>query len=54
MSGERILIVDDMEDLVNHLASVLSYEGYKVSKAYEGAEGIRGPSKTNLISFSST
>ena len=38
---EKILIIEDEEDLVKGLKLNLAYEGYEVDWAYDGAEGLR-------------
>ena len=38
---KRVLIVDDDEDLVDVTAHFLESNGYAVSRAYSGAEGVR-------------
>jgi two-component system, OmpR family, alkaline phosphatase synthesis response regulator PhoP len=48
---KRILIVDDNVSLVNLVEGILKKEGYEVSKAYDGIEGLRKAKneKPNLI-----
>lgn len=41
MSQLKILIVDDNQDLANGLGTVLEYEGYQVTLAYNGNSGIK-------------
>ncbi len=35
-----ILVVDDDQDILSTVAEILEYEGYKVEKASNGAEGL--------------
>ncbi len=39
--AQRILVVDDAEDICELLRDILEAEGYEVSVAYDGAEGLR-------------
>lgn len=41
MTGRRILVVDDEENLRTMLVAALRYEGYDVVEAVDGAEGLR-------------
>ncbi|MCI1956640.1 MAG: response regulator transcription factor [Oscillospiraceae bacterium] len=41
MAGEKILIVDDDRNSVRFLELELRHEGYRVEKAYDGADGLR-------------
>lgn len=41
MAQEKILIIDDEPYVVELLDEILSSEGFKIIKAYDGAEGIR-------------
>lgn len=40
MGGQRVLVIEDQEDLAALYDSALSKEGFKVSKAYTGEEGV--------------
>lgn len=40
MSGQRVLVIEDQEDLAALYEQALSKEGYEVSKAYTGEEGV--------------
>jgi len=40
MGGKRVLVIEDQEDLAALYESALSKEGYAVSKAYTGEEGV--------------
>ncbi len=40
MSTQRLLIIEDQEDLAALYESTLTKEGYRVTKAYTGEEGI--------------
>ena len=40
MGAKRVLVVEDQEDLAALYESALGREGYKVSKAYTGEEGV--------------
>src|ERR671939_204634 len=40
MGGQRVLVIEDQEDLAALYESALSKEGYEVSKAYTGEEGV--------------
>ena len=40
MGGKRVLVIEDQEDLAALYESALSKEGYEVSKAYTGEEGV--------------
>jgi DNA-binding response OmpR family regulator len=40
MGGQRILVVEDQEDLAALYESALVKEGFEVSKAYTGEEGV--------------
>ena len=40
MGGKRVLVIEDQEDLAALYESALSTEGYEVSKAYTGEEGV--------------
>jgi len=40
MGGQRILVVEDQEDLAALYESALRKEGFEVSKAYTGEEGV--------------
>ncbi len=40
MGGRRVLVIEDQEDLAALYESALSKEGYEVSKAYTGEEGV--------------
>jgi DNA-binding response OmpR family regulator len=40
MGGQRVLVIEDQEDLAALYDSALSKEGYEVSKAYTGEEGV--------------
>lgn len=44
--AKRILIVDDDRDLVASLAQVLRAQGYEVSAAHSGADGLRAVLET--------
>ena len=39
MAGQRVLVIEDQEDLAALYEQALSKEGYAVSKAYTGEEG---------------
>jgi DNA-binding response OmpR family regulator len=39
MAGQRVLVIEDQEDLAELYEKALSKEGYEVSKAYTGEEG---------------
>ncbi len=39
MAGQRVLVIEDQEDLAALYEQALGEEGYKVSKAYTGEEG---------------
>jgi CheY-like chemotaxis protein len=42
MSGETILVVDDSQEIVRHLAEhVLPVFGYRVIAAYDGRTGLK-------------
>lgn len=51
MAERRILVVDDEDNLRTMLAAALKYEGYDVSQARDGAEGLRAvrESRPDLI-----
>ena len=40
MGGRRVLVIEDQEDLAALYESALNREGYEVSKAYTGEEGV--------------
>jgi DNA-binding response OmpR family regulator len=40
MTGRRVLVIEDQEDLAALYESALSKEGFDVSKAYTGEEGV--------------
>ena len=40
MGGQRVLVIEDQEDLAALYESALAKEGYEVSKAYTGEEGV--------------
>jgi DNA-binding response OmpR family regulator len=40
MGGRRVLVIEDQEDLAALYERALSKEGYEVSKAYTGEEGV--------------
>ena len=40
MAGRRVLVIEDQEDLAALYQSALSKEGFDVSKAYTGEEGV--------------
>jgi DNA-binding response OmpR family regulator len=40
MAGQRVLIIEDQEDLAALYEQVLRAEGFEVSKAYTGEEGV--------------
>jgi DNA-binding response OmpR family regulator len=40
MGGQRVLVIEDQEDLAALYEQALSKEGYEVSKAYTGEEGV--------------
>lgn len=40
MDGRRVLVIEDQEDLAELYASALAEEGFRVTKAYTGEEGI--------------
>ncbi len=40
MGGQRVLVIEDQEDLAALYESALGGEGYKVLKAYTGEEGV--------------
>jgi DNA-binding response OmpR family regulator len=40
MGGKRVLVIEDQEDLAALYESALRKEGYEVSKAYTGEEGV--------------
>jgi DNA-binding response OmpR family regulator len=40
MGGRRVLVIEDQEDLAALYESALGKEGYAVSKAYTGEEGV--------------
>ena len=40
MAGRRVLVIEDQEDLAALYESALSKEGFDVSKAYTGEEGV--------------
>ena len=40
MGGQRVLVIEDQEDLAALYESALRKEGYRVSKAYTGEEGV--------------
>jgi DNA-binding response OmpR family regulator len=40
MGGHRVLVIEDQEDLAALYESALSREGFDVSKAYTGEEGV--------------
>ncbi|MCP4129557.1 MAG: response regulator [bacterium] len=39
--GKKILLVDDDKDLVESLTQALKHNGYVVTEAYSGAEGLK-------------
>ena len=41
MAREKILIIDDEQDLVKLVKEILEMEGFQVSSAYDGEEGLR-------------
>lgn len=41
MQGEKILLVEDDEELQNIISTFLTREGYEVRQAFDGEEGIR-------------
>ncbi len=40
MGGQRVLVIEDQEDLAALYEQALQKEGYEVSKAYTGEEGV--------------
>lgn len=40
MAGQRVLVIEDQEDLAALYEQALGKEGYEVSKAYTGEEGV--------------
>jgi DNA-binding response OmpR family regulator len=40
VGGQRVLVIEDQEDLAELYERALSKEGYEVSKAYTGEEGV--------------
>jgi DNA-binding response OmpR family regulator len=40
MGGQRVLVIEDQEDLAALYEQALTAEGYEVSKAYTGEEGV--------------
>jgi DNA-binding response OmpR family regulator len=40
MGGQRVLVIEDQEDLAELYEHALRKEGYEVSKAYTGEEGV--------------
>jgi DNA-binding response OmpR family regulator len=40
MGGQRVLVIEDQEDLAALYEQALTNEGYEVSKAYTGEEGV--------------
>ena len=40
MGGKRVLVIEDQEDLAALYEQALAKEGYEVSKAYTGEEGV--------------
>ena len=40
MAGQRVLVIEDQEDLAALYEAALRKEGYEVSKAYTGEEGV--------------
>ena len=40
MGGQRVLVIEDQEDLAALYESALGKEGFEVSKAYTGEEGV--------------
>lgn len=40
MGGQRVLVIEDQEDLAALYQQALAKEGYEVSKAYTGEEGV--------------
>jgi DNA-binding response OmpR family regulator len=40
MGGQRVLVIEDQEDLAALYEQALAKEGYEVSKAYTGEEGV--------------
>ena len=40
MAGRRVLVIEDQEDLAALYESALAKEGFEVSKAYTGEEGV--------------
>lgn len=40
MGGQRVLVIEDQEDLAALYEQALSKEGFEVSKAYTGEEGV--------------
>ena len=40
MAGQRVLVIEDQEDLAALYESVLAKDGFEVSKAYTGEEGL--------------
>jgi DNA-binding response OmpR family regulator len=40
MAGQRVLVIEDQEDLAELYEQALGKEGYEVSKAYTGEEGV--------------
>jgi DNA-binding response OmpR family regulator len=40
MGGQRVLVIEDQEDLAALYETALGKEGYEVSKAYTGEEGV--------------
>ena len=40
MSGKRVLVIEDQEDLAALYEQALAKEGFEVSKAYTGEEGV--------------
>ena len=46
MTARRILVVDDEDNLRSMLVAALKYEGYDVTQASDGAEGLRAARET--------
>ena len=40
MAGHRVLVIEDQEDLAELYESALSADGFRVTKAYTGEEGV--------------
>ena len=49
MLKEKMLIVDDVKDIVNLVSDILEYEGYDVEKAYNGTLALQLIKKTIMI-----